>query len=379
MSASTHRCDSAEHAAGAPTSHAGVRFLLRHGRVPPSRLPRLILFAAKNTLSFAESAAERWIVGERIRATVLAADPVFVLGHYRSGTTLLHKLLAADPQFGTVCTFDLLFPFLPVGAQRVARPLLQRLVDTFGVRQGFFHADLLRLDDPNETEALMLSCGSPTSVYWGYVLPSGAPRLLARYVDFHEPSIQRQWMDVYAYFLRRTARRVGGRRLVVKDPPNMARIPALLGLCPNAKFVCVRRDPRWVFLSMRALWRDVIERRFSLQTLGAEERDAIVLTHYRTLMEAYLRDRASIPRGALAEVRYEDLLPDPVQRMREIYGALGLAGFDRAVVPMTARVELERTHRGADYDSKPDIPRVVERELATWRGRLGYSGRSDRD
>lgn len=46
----------------------------------------------------------RWIVnswhGEQIRNTIIHDEPIFVIGHWRTGTTLLHELLIRDPRFG---------------------------------------------------------------------------------------------------------------------------------------------------------------------------------------------------------------------------------------------------------------------------------------
>ena len=53
-----------------------------------------------------------------------------------------------------------------------------------------------------------------------------------------------------------------------------------------------------------------------------------VITKYKALMEQYLKDRTLIPEGNLAEVKYEDLISDPLGEMERIYAALGLSGWE---------------------------------------------------
>src|SRR3954469_16642118 len=53
---------------------------------------------------------ERRRVRKRVAAQELAAPPVFVIGHGRSGTTHLHELLSRDPQFGCVTLMQAAFP-----------------------------------------------------------------------------------------------------------------------------------------------------------------------------------------------------------------------------------------------------------------------------
>ena len=44
-------------------------------------------------------AIQKLVYGRRIRRTTLR-PPIFILGHWRTGTTLLHELLSLDPRHG---------------------------------------------------------------------------------------------------------------------------------------------------------------------------------------------------------------------------------------------------------------------------------------
>ena len=54
--------------------------------------------------------------------------PLFILGHYRSGTTHLHNLLALDPQFAAPTFFQALNPHTFLSTERFVAPVADRLI-----------------------------------------------------------------------------------------------------------------------------------------------------------------------------------------------------------------------------------------------------------
>src|SRR5690606_27408366 len=53
---------------------------------------------------------ERLLYDRRLKRTALPESPVFIFGHWRSGTTLLHNAMCQDPQFAFVNTYQSMFP-----------------------------------------------------------------------------------------------------------------------------------------------------------------------------------------------------------------------------------------------------------------------------
>jgi hypothetical protein len=297
---------------------------------------------------------------------------VFILGHYRSGTTLVHKLLAADSRFGSVRTFDLLFPACPPFLTRLLEPVVQGFADLTETRQPFFHDYRLRLDDPNELEPLMLALGSEWSSYWGYLFPRRADEYLARHLRFPTSGAREAWKEAYLAHVVRLSHRFQERPLVIKDPPNTGRVEILLELFPKARFIHVVRHPVQAFFSMRRLWRDTILRRYALQEIQPEERDGIILRHYLDLLSLWKRQAPLIPSGQLVEVRYETLIEDPVGVIRDVYEDLGLPSFRVAEKDVAQRWAEDRT-----YTSNPEEPDAetllwITEEMKEWTSWLGY-------
>ena len=120
-----------------------------------------------------------------------------------------------------------------------------------------------------------------------------------------------------------------GKRLVLKSPPHTARVPVLLDLFPRAKFVHIVRDPRVVFPSTLNLWM-AMARKHGLQTPvwpGLEDK---VLREFRVLHDRLedARPLLEAEPGRFHELRYEDLVNDPVDELRKVYAGLELGAFD---------------------------------------------------
>ncbi len=337
------------------------------------RGPRLLLYAATMVLSRLGSLTGTAAGSVLRQSQEPLRPPIFIVGHYRSGTTLLQKLMVADPRLGSVDTFDLLLPQCPLWLKPIFKGTLQAVATGLRLKQQFFHDYPLLLDDPNEVEPLLLSLGSELSEYWGYLFPRQAPELLSRWIEWPDETARERWKEGYDTQIRRIASRARACRLVVKDPPNTARVAALLELYPDAGFVHVARDPLHVFLSMRRLWQETIQPHFALQRVDKEEVEAIVIEHYRVLMNRWREERALIPDGQLVELRYEEFLQNPRAGLESVYAGLGLKGLRTEVL---GRLECEREYRPARYVADERDEALVRGALGDWRESLGYLGAS---
>lgn len=278
---------------------------------------------------------ESAVYGRRVARTRIERAPVFILGHWRSGTTLLHDLMARDPQFGYVSLFQTLAPSSFLMGERWLKPLLARGVPQTrpmdNVRIG--------MDYPQEEEfALAHVCRQ--SFYLGFYFPRFMPELFERYGLMQGITSEElaSWRDHYVSILKKATLRGGGRRLVVKNPVHTARVRALLNVFPEAKFVHIVRNPYDVYRSTIHLHHSVLALT-ALQGLDGEQIRENVLRFYRQMMEAYLDQRGSIPAGNLVEVRYEDLEEAPLETVGGIYDGLRLRGWEAAQPGMARYLE----------------------------------------
>src|SRR6266498_4529969 len=70
----------------------------------------LVLFYLKLILVIPLAFLQFLFYSRKIKRTAIIKQPVFILGHYRSGTTWLHKLMAGDGRFGFISYYDIICP-----------------------------------------------------------------------------------------------------------------------------------------------------------------------------------------------------------------------------------------------------------------------------
>ena len=259
----------------------------------------------------------------RIAREELHPEPLFLLGFWRSGTTLLHNLLSMDPRWGFVNTYQAAMPdvFL-AGQNRVRRMIEKSLPPNRGV-------DNIPVDFamPQEEEIAMM-CSSGLSPYAFLHFPRTAQGSLD-YLFAKErldSAELEQWKREYMELLRAASYNMSGKPLLLKSPSNTSRITALLELFPNAKFVYIQRDPYDTVRSYERLIR-LMNDWHALQRADFDGLLTKQLEVYRDMATAYLGQRELIPDGHLVEIRYEELEHDKVGQIRRIYDALALEGY----------------------------------------------------
>jgi len=117
------------------------------------------------------------------------------------------------------------------------------------------------------------------------------------------------------------------RRLVLKSPPHSFRIKHLLEVFPDARFVHIIRDPNVVFPSTINLWKSLY-RKHGLQTPTFSGLEEEVFKSFTRLYEKLEQTIPLIPPGRFHQIRYEDLVRDPIGEMEMLYDRLGLGGFE---------------------------------------------------
>lgn len=311
---------------------------------------------------------ERIQYGPAIAAAKPVA-PIFILGHWRSGTTLLHNLMALDPRLAAPNLFETMFPDGFMVTERWQAPLWARFVPSTRLIDNM----PLGTDLPQEDE-LALSILTGYSPYLGHSFPRRWEHYM-RYLDFRDatPQEKRSWQRGLLAFMRKLTVHRGGRTLVMKSPPHTARIPLLLELFPDARFVHIHRHPYRVYQSsLHMLTQGLPLSKMQNGDLPAPE--DFVIERYRRLHDAYFRDRALIPAGRLVDVAFDDLAGDPTATLTRIYDTLGLGSIEPLRGALAKEEARLATYRQNRYRPLPQatrhrIAREWQRAFDAW----GYS------
>lgn len=299
--------------------------LLRENRfaVSPVYWHRAAFITACSVLNSLSAWGEERRHGAGIAATPVRHPPVFILGHWRSGTTHLHNLLALDPRFAFANTYQVVNPatFLSTEKTRARRFAWmvppKRLMDNMA----------LSFSSPQEEEfapALL----SLRSLYLGMSFPQRMAHY-ERFLTFDgEPEAAREWQEAQRWFCQKLLYHYGAdRTLLLKSPPHTARIRLLLELFPDARFVHIHRHPHDVYRSQLHFYHTVLWHTY-LQRPNPERLESEVLGRYRMVFDAFFRDRPLIPEGRFHELSFQQLEQDPIGSVEQTYATLGLGEFE---------------------------------------------------
>ncbi len=243
--------------------------------------------------------------------------PLFILGHWRSGTTLLHNMLCQDPSAGYLTTYHSLFPH-NLTSKWLFKTFMKRNMP------GKRPSDNLELNVnyPQEDEFAFLNY-QPYSYYNFFSFPTN-------YISFYEEGIHHKnltrkekgkWFRSYKNLINKALINTKGERIIIKNPVNTARIRYLLKLYPDARFIYIYRNPVAVFLSTQLFLKNLLPT-LVFQEIDNELINKVIFDVYIRLMDDYQEQKSLIPPQNLIELKYEDFEKRPEEEIRRIYSSL---------------------------------------------------------
>ncbi len=283
-------------------------------------------------------------------------DPIFVVGHWRSGTTLLHELLALDTRHTYPDTYACLAPSHFLISRYLVPWWLQYLMPKKrpmdNVRVGF--------QQPQEDEWALCLLGLPTA-YRTIAFPQQLPQCpdWLALTELSDQQLQ-EWQSKLERFLKSVLAARGDRRLVLKSPTHTARIGHLARHFPRAKFVHVVRDPMVVFPSTMRLW-STLAADHGLQHVSETQMEHYVLDTFQQMYRAFEAGRKQLPAHQICDVRYEQLVADPVGQLRRVYEELELGEFDRVLPAIQQRAQSMSSYQTNRYH----VPRALRQRITT--------------
>jgi hypothetical protein len=357
----------------APRMWEGCNFcawlrLLRRNRFAV-QLPYLYIAVIVTFVSTIHSVL-RWLqelwYGDQIAQTEIREAPIFIVGHWRTGTTLLHEYMILDERHNFPTTYECMEPNHFLLTEGFMTRWMRFLAPTHrpmdNMQAGF--------DRPQEDEFALCMLGQP-SPYLRIAFPNRPePYPGSLTLAGLSPRVLRSWKYAFLRFLQQVTFK-DPRRLVLKSPPHSCRIKVLLEMFPDARFLHIVRDPYVVFSSTMNLWKSMY-RTHGLQTPTFEGLEEQVLSTFQTLYQKLEEGSRLVPPGHFYELRYEDLVRNPIEEMRKVYEHLGLGGFDRFQPRLEAYLANNKDYQTNRYDLAPQTRGKISERWGDVIRKYGY-------
>ncbi len=310
------------------------------------------------------------IYGSRISRLNITEAPIFIIGHWRCGTTLLHELLILDERHSFPNTWQCFSPNHFLLTERVGKRWLkfvlpkQRPMDNMPLDWNY----------PQEDEFALCNLGVPTP-YASILFPNEPPQF-PEYLDLEglSPSALKLWKDTFLKFIKQVTFATP-RRIVLKSPPHTARIKVLLELFPDARFVHITRDPYVVFPSTMHLWKSLYATQ-GMQTPNYAGLSEYVFETFNRMHFKYQETRDLLAPNRLFETRYEDLLADPSGQMQALYEQLQLGDYEPARAKVEQYFADKKSYKTNRYPLPDNLQAEITRRWSDYIGRYGYADQS---
>ena len=302
-----------------------------------------------------------------LRSPPETPPPLFIIGHWRSGTTLLHELMMLDGRFCCPNYYQCFSPNHFLLTERVLTPALSWILPAKRPMDDMASA----FDKPQEDEFALMNMGAP-SPYRRMAFPvTSSPHPVALDLTTLPAADLDRWRDTLRRFLAMLAV-ADPRRPVLKSPPHTARVGVLAEMFPQARFLHVVRDPFAVFGSTMKLWRS-LDAGQGLQVDRGERLEQYVFECFEQMYAAFERDRATLAPGRLHEVRYEELVADPVGQIERAYDTLALGDFSSMREALAKEAASRQSYRASTYKHDPRIVAEICRRWRPFIDRYGYT------
>ena len=318
--------------------------------------PRILLINLFKTFFIPFEIYESLRFRKILKKTYISKPPIFIIGHWRTGTTHLQNLLCQDPQFGFINMIQATFPKLFL-SNMISHVVLKNYIPETrpmdNMKLGIF--------SPTEEE---MSMGNLIlySFYNGWYLPRKMNEHYDHFIRFKGLSkkIINLWKEKYLYLLKKITYYNKGKQLILKSPANTSRIKTLLELFPTSKFIHIYRNPYTVFVSTKNFYKKAIQI-FMLQKLSDEEIENYIIDIYKKMMTDFFRDKQLIPERNLVEVKFENLEEDPISELKNIYSRLNIKGFSKIKPIFLEYLNSIQGYRKNEYKFTKKIIQKIEK------------------
>lgn len=312
---------------------------------------------------------ETLLKSKTLKNTKISEPPIFIIGFWRSGTTFLHSLLCEDPKNAFVTTYQTIFTHHSL----VNSGWLKKLATLIAPERRPVDNVKLNMNWPQEEE-MGLGNIQPLSFYNYFYFPDHIEEYTKKYLFFEGVTEKetKEWEKAYRLLIKKAMIISKRKRFVSKNPPNNFRIPQILKMFPDAKFVYIYRNPYRSLSSFLPFMKQVMLG-VGFQDVNDEVVDELLLNLFKQALDKYQNDKHLIPENNLIEIKYEEFKENPIGTAENIYNTFELDGFSEAATYFKKYIESQKHQKSGGHELPEHLVKFVQNNLQDYMSSKGYS------
>lgn len=323
------------------------------------------------TLALAIPSFLEWaIFYHPIKKTKLKKDPVYIVGHWRTGTTFLQNLMTRDPQFAW---FDPVKTVTFNNCILLKKPLAKAQSVLLKEARPFDNLDY-QLDLPME-EVFAQATISTQAISHMLVFPdggNGTKFIETAFIDEQSPEKQADWFKAYDYILKKVTWLCKGKQLLLKSPENTCRIGELKRRYPGAKFINIYRNPYTVVMSTANMFKKEMALLCLSEPASDEFIEDTIIQLFQRIYHKAIADLEKIPEEDRIDIKYEDFVKNPKEYMEEIYGHLGIGGYEAALPYFNEYLDSQKNYKTNKFQLDDRLKKRINENLGFYFDYYGY-------
>ncbi len=334
-------------------------------QVSPKYIPQVLLALFMSGVLLPFTIGESLYYRNKIKTSPVK-KPIFILGHWRTGTTLLQNLISKDPE---TAFLDPMSGYSHNTA--LMRAILKGSIDSMLAEVRVMDNMEYKVDLPLEEYVVFSTCYH--NAMWEMNI---YPKSRDMYMDYafvdELPEKQKKgWLKNYDKMLRKITYRTGGKSLVLKSPDATARALLLKETYPDAKFINIYRNPYAVVRSSINMYQKMF-RVWGIQEVPSyDEIEEFVIKGFKRMYLKYFSDLQKIPKEDIIEFKFEEFEKNPMPLLENAYRQFGW-NYDAAKPEIQKFWDSLAGYKKNDFDYPDELISKVNEELGFYFEHYGY-------
>lgn len=316
---------------------------LDSGKIDKAFWPKIILTGMLVVLGAPFRWWEKFHFNRQINSLSLQKPPIFIVGHWRSGTTFLHNLLCQGNDIAYVTTYQSLFPEYLSSKWLFKSFMKWNMPDKRPADNIKLSADL-----PQEDE-FALSNLIPGAYYRFFYFPREYQRFYEESIRFKSANAcHKAWMNAYEILIKKAVINTKKDIPVIKNPVNTGRVQFLKDVFPDARFIHIYRNPISVYLSTKYFFSIVMPSLW-FHKIDQSEINSMIISTYKALYHDYFSQIEHISPEDKIEIPFESFEEDPLSYIKKIYDQFGIDDFESQETKFRNYLKTTRGHNKNTY------------------------------